>query len=354
MFLAIRELIHAKFRYVLIGFIMVLVASLIFIISGLAKGLSADNASAIQNLETDYIVVDAEAESDITKSFIDREKLDEIEQISGVEKANTLSIRMMNASVNGTEQNEDVALFVTEADGMLIPSITEGNSITQDNEVIADSMLKREGLKLGDTLKFGDESEYTIAGFADKQRYSHTSVLYMEASGRDRINAVTIQANPGKIDEIKNGIGNDFDILTAEEALQGIPSYSSEQASLNMMIVFLFVIAAFVLAAFFYVITLQKRDQFGVLKALGAKTIYLVKSLLGQVVLISVICIAIAVGLTMGIKALLPADMPFLLEVSGLIQTSLLVLTVSVIGALISLVQVVNIDPVEAIEGAGK
>lgn len=55
MFLAIRELMHAKFRYILIGVIMVLIAMLIFIISGLAKGLSADNASAVQNLQADQI-----------------------------------------------------------------------------------------------------------------------------------------------------------------------------------------------------------------------------------------------------------------------------------------------------------
>ena len=354
MFLAIRELMYAKFRYVLIGFIMVLVACLIFIISGLAKGLSADNASAIQDLQTDYIIIDSKAENDISKSFIDRGKLEEIAQINGVEKANSLSIRMMNASVNNTEQNEDVALFVTEADGMLMPSVMEGNSLTKQNEVIADSTLKREGLEIGDKLNFGNESEFTIAGFADKQRYSHTSVLFIDGSGRDKINAVAIQIDSEGINAIKNSIGSEFDILTPEEALKGIPSYSQEQASLNMMIIFLFVIAAFVLAAFFYVITLQKREQFGVLKALGAKTIYLVKNLLSQVVLVSILCIGIGVGLTIGIKALLPADMPFLLEASGMIQTSLLVLMVSVAGALISLVQVVTIDPVEAIEGAGK
>ncbi|PAV28197.1 ABC transporter permease [Virgibacillus profundi] len=354
MFLAIRELTHAKFRYVLIGLIMVLIASLIFIISGLTKGLSADNASAIQNLQADYVLMEPDAELEITKSFIPHKKLDDIAKIDGVEEANPLSIRMMNASVNGTQQNEDVALFVTEADGVLLPSVSEGKTIANENEVIADSSLKREGIEIGDTLQFGEESEFTIVGFTDNQRYSHTSVLFMDNGQRDNINAITIQAEEGKIDAIKSTIGDSLDIVTTEEALQGIPSYSQEQASLNMMIIFLFVIAAFVLAAFFYVITLQKRDQFGVLKALGAKTIYLVKNLIGQVVLLSVICIAVGVGLTLGIKALLPEDMPFLLETSGMIQTSLLILAVSVVGALVSLVQVVKIDPIEAIEGAGK
>ncbi|ALX48832.1 ABC transporter permease [Lentibacillus amyloliquefaciens] len=354
MFLAIRELLYAKFRYVLIGLIMVLITLLIFIISGLAQGLSADNASAIQDLKADYILIDPDAELEMTKSFIPHEAHEEVAEIDGVKEAAPLSIRMMNAAVNNTEQNEDVALFVTEADGMLMPSVSEGEKIESQNEVIVDDSLKREGVKIGDTLEFGENSVFTIAGFTENQRYSHTSVVYMDGGESENINAVTIQADEANIDEIRNKLGSTYDVVTKDEALQGIPSYSQEQGSLNMMIIFMFVIAAFVLAAFFYVITLQKRDQFGVLKALGAKTSYLLKNLVSQVVLISFVCIVAAIGLTLGVEALLPEDMPFLLTADEMLQTSILILIVSIIGALVSLFQVVKIDPVEAIEGAGK
>lgn len=354
MFLAIRELFYAKFRYILIGLIMVLIALLIFIISGLAQGLSADNASSIEGLNADYLLIDPDAELEMTKSFIPRETKDEVDGIDGVEEAAPLSIRMMNASVNGTEQNVDVSLFATEADGMLIPSVSEGNGMESQNEVIADDSLKQEGVKIGDTLDFGEDSVLTITGFSENQRYSHTPVVYVHGGESKNINAIAIQAEEENLEEIKSELGSTYDVVTKEEALQGIPSYSQEQASLNMMIIFMFVIAAFVLAAFFYVITLQKRDQFGVLKALGAKTSYLLRNLVGQVVLISFVCIAMAVGLTLGVAALLPEDMPFLLTADEMLQTSILILIVSVVGALVSLFQVIKIDPIEAIEGAGK
>lgn len=222
------------------------------------------------------------------------------------------------------------------------------------NEVIADDSLKQEGVKIGDTLDFGEDSVLTITGFSENQRYSHTPVVYVHGGESKNINAIAIQAEEENLEEIKSELGSTYDVVTKEEALQGIPSYSQEQASLNMMIIFMFVIAAFVLAAFFYVITLQKRDQFGVLKALGAKTSYLLRNLVGQVVLISFVCIAMAVGLTLGVAALLPEDMPFLLTADEMLQTSILILIVSVVGALVSLFQVIKIDPIEAIEGAGK
>lgn len=354
MFLAIRELAHAKIRYALIGLIIVLIASLIFIISGLAKGLSADNASAIQNMQADYILMDTDAELEMTKSFISRTDLDNVLQMDGIEQANSLSVRMMNASVNGSDQNEDVALFVTDGDSMLLPSVRDGSPITKEDEAIVDASLQREGIEIGDRLVFGEESELTVVGFTDNQRYSHTPVVFVDGGGRETINAIAISVDESRADEIRNAVGNSFDMVTKDEALKGIPSYSQEQASLNMMIVFLFVITAFVLAAFFYVITLQKRDQFGVLKALGAKTTYLAQNLVGQVVLISIMCIGIAMGLTLGIAELLPEEMPFLLTADEMVQTSILILIVSIIGAFLSLIQIVKIDPIEAIEGAGK
>lgn len=43
MFLALRELKHAKLRYILIGLIMVLIAWLVLFVTGLANGLANDN-----------------------------------------------------------------------------------------------------------------------------------------------------------------------------------------------------------------------------------------------------------------------------------------------------------------------
>ena len=73
---------------------------------------------------------------------------------------------------------------------------------------------------------------------------------------------------------------NYSDLVTASknDIVTNIPGYSEEQGSLTMMITFLYIIAAFVLTVFFYVITIQKVDQFGMLKAIGAKTSYLAKS----------------------------------------------------------------------------
>lgn len=102
MFLAIRELKHAKSRFALIGLIMVLVACLTLIVSGLANGLSGDNASAIQNMNADYIIYQSDTDYKLSCSALSRGKLDEIKQQDGVNDAAPLIQTMLTVSQEHT------------------------------------------------------------------------------------------------------------------------------------------------------------------------------------------------------------------------------------------------------------
>ena len=57
-----------------------------------------------------------------------------------------------------------------------------------------------------------------------------------------------------------------------------MPGYTAENGTIMMMLVFLIVISAFVIAVFFYVLTIQKTQQFGVMKAIGASNGFIAKS----------------------------------------------------------------------------
>lgn len=360
MFLAIRELKHSKVRYLLIGLIMVLVAWLVFIISGLANGLSAENASSIQSMDADHFVMESGVEHKLSRSTIPMDTLSEVRASTDVKAAESLGQMMFTFNKEGTSKKTDVTIFATDANGFLAPKIIEGKSYDnkKQGELVANDSLKEDGYQVGDTLV--DEisgTSFTIVGFTENQSYSHTPVVYMNVKGwqeinpslknTDAISAIAVQMNPEKEDSLK--AVSDVELITKDEMLQSIPGFKEEQGTLTMMIAFLFVIAAFVLAVFFYVITLQKTNQFGVMKALGASTGYLAKSIVGQVFILAVVCIAISVALTYAVTFIMPEGMPFVLSTSVVIQYSILLLVVSILGSLLSLYRVAKIDAMEAI-----
>lgn len=400
MFLALRELKHSKTRYMLISLIMVLIAWLVLFVSGLAKGLSSDNASSIQNMNADYLVLDQNSDHRLSRSVLTEDTLEQVRQAIGAEAemAEPLGVQMSAVTQAGSLKKIDATFFAVEADGMLAPKVTEGRMIGNDaaEEVVADSSFKAEGLKLGDVIEDQTSGrQFTIVGFSEGQSFSHSPVLHvnfaaweaMESSG-PRVggesstaagasagagataagevsatgevsvageggagvvfNAIAIKGSGSTAATVGAQVSG-VEVISKAEALKGIPGYKEEQGSLLMMIAFLFIIAAFVLAVFFYVITIQKINQFGVLKAIGAKTGLLARSLLAQVLSLSVFSLAVGIALTYGVSAVLPDSMPFELNFSLVGGSALLFLVVAVAGSLLSLYRVAKVDAIEAI-----
>jgi putative ABC transport system permease protein len=151
-----------------------------------------------------------------------------------------------------------------------------------------------------------------------------------------------------KVKELQDALPQ-TEVITKSAAVSAIPGYKEEQGSLMMMIAFLFVISAFVLAVFFYVITIQKTSQFGILKAIGTRTAYLAGSVAMQVLVLSVGSLMISILLVQLFQAVLPSSMPFQLGFSTLLITSLSFVAMSLAGSLFSVWKVAKIDALDAI-----
>ncbi|MGG4093319.1 ABC transporter permease [Paenibacillus lautus] len=362
MFLALRELRHAKLRYLLIGFIMVLIAWLVLFVTGLAQGLSSDNASSIQNMKADYLVLQEESDHRINRSILTEELWNEVQRHPDGNDATPLGVHMNTLTKEGSTAKFDAAFFAIDVQSMLAPKVVEGTMIsnTDTDHVMADRSLKDDGYRLGDRIvDQATGAAFTIAAFTEGQSFSHAPVIHINfeewkallPSSAKQVpiySAVALNGSPEQIEALAREVSG-IEIMTKDEALQGIPGFKEEQGSLIMMIVFLFVIAAFVLAVFFYVITIQKMNQFGVLKAIGAGTGYLVRNLIFQVLTLTIISLAISIGLTYGVSLLLSGIVPFSLPPSVVLLCSLLFLAVSLMGSLLSLYRVIKIDAIEAI-----
>jgi len=371
MFLALRELRHSKARYALIMVIMLLVSFLVLFVTGLAKGLAYANVSAIENMPTNYYVVQGDAEHKFRRSQLNESNLKDVRAIVGNDNATPLGMQMSTITATDLDVKADVTFFAVDMTGPIAPKVVEGEAITNDTlgSVIVDRKLEESGIKIGSVISDQQTGlTFKVAGFVENNSYSHTPVVYINAQDWQELtqgvsqkgttvhpasfNLIAVHATSDQATSLQTGLKG-VDVITQKEAISSIPGYSEEQGSLLMMIAFLFVISAVVLAVFFYVITIQKTSQFGILKAMGTKTSYLAWSVLGQVLLLSVSSLVVSLLMIGGMTMILPESMPFQLNTPTLILTSSLFVGMSLIGSLISVLKVAKVDALEAIGRVG-
>lgn len=371
MFLAIKELKHSKLRFLLIGIITVLIAWLVFILAGLGNGLSNLSAATLKNIDMDYAVFEEGSRASMSRSILNESLVKDLKNQSGVKDAAPMGATMGTVlkdkdSAADDSGKVDVAILGIAPGSFLEPEVVEGKSLDKDKplEVIANDSLKEKGFKIGDTLKIeGSLEKVKIAGFVSNETYNHLPAIFttlekwrsiqFAAPGSNRgvenpINAIMLKGKNMDAEKI-SGQFSKVEIVTKAQAIQGLPGYREENGTIMMMLAFLLAISAFVLGVFFYVLTLQKTNQFGVLKAIGASNRFLGRSIVSQVFLLSLSSILIGILLTYGTALLLPDDMPFQLDIKLVAGYSLLMLFVSILGSLASVRKITKIDPLLAI-----
>jgi putative ABC transport system permease protein len=136
---------------------------------------------------------------------------------------------------------------------------------------------------------------------------------------------------------------------TPKETFNSIPGVRPQQNTANAIQGFALVIGATVIGVFFYVLTLQKVGQIGILKAIGASSWFVFRQLLVQVVLISAIGMTVALPLTFMTVNALSGSVPLLIEPAKIVVAILLLLATAVIGVLFSGRRISTIDPLIAL-----
>src|SRR5699024_11283398 len=77
--IAFKELKYYKFKYLLIGVILFLLAFLVMFVSSLAQGLGKDNISMIESLYGEEIVIEKDANDEIQQSKLSDDVIQQAE-----------------------------------------------------------------------------------------------------------------------------------------------------------------------------------------------------------------------------------------------------------------------------------
>ena len=353
MFLAINEIKYAKYRYVLVTGMIFLISYLVFFLTGLAFGLAQDNRTAVDKWDADSIILMKDANNNLGMSMIDYEVLD---QITAEDKAVVSQLPGV-VSKKGTEASLNAIFFGIDQDQFLMPDVSEGRIFAEDKEVVADRSLQDEyDVQIGDQLKIsGNETVVTVVGFTEKAKFNVSPVLYTSletyqelrygdkgAGQPAKVNGIVTR---GKVSDLPKNVVN----IEIGTFIQKLPGYSAQVLTFGFMIGFLILIASIVVGIFMYVLTMQKTDLFGVMKAQGISSRYIGTSVVIQTFLLTTTGVVTGLLGTVGTAYVLPSKVPFesnLLFYGGI---SLLMVAFASLGALFSVKAIVKIDPLKAI-----
>lgn len=370
MFLALREIAFARGRFVIMGAVVALIAILMVLLSGLSVGLVNDGVSGLQRMKTTSFAVqeDVGKDSAFSRSVISTKAVDVWAEQDGVEEAAPFG----NALVNGKTDSDvdiDLALFGIELDSFLAPEVAEGSALTgAPDEVVLSSTAAEEGVEVGDVITVEQTgAKLRVAGImADQHTFGHVDIGYLPLRTWQEIHAGVREGDQiadRVYDEITAVavVGKDVDLaagdraagttsMTTEESFGASPGYTAETSTLSLIQVFLYAISALVVGAFFTVLTIQRKSEISVMRAIGASTRYLLRDSLTQSVILLAVsaAVGVAVGLAMG-AFLATTAMPFALEAGPIAAPTALLLVLGVIGAAAAVVLIVRVDPLTAL-----
>ncbi|WP_210367566.1 ABC transporter permease [Bacillus sp. REN3] len=338
--IAWKEIKKNKVRFLILGSIVFLVSLLTFIISGLANGLSQDNAALIKDLPNGHFYMNKDAEETYNLSRIDSSIQGEM--LSKQKDAVALSIQM--GFLNDETGKQRSVAFVTSTESKLFENVKSG-------EIVLDRSLEEEGIKIGDTLTNNQHrGEFVVKGFVDQKKYSHAPVAYINMENyREmfRVEEMQLVFIPGE-DSPQEFTG--LQSFSKKDFLNTIPSYSAEQMSLNMIVWFLVVISGMLFAIFFYMMNVQKIGLYGILKAIGVKTSTLFIMMWTQMIFITVIALSLSVTLGQLSNIIAPEGLPFSLTPGTTAQLSAVFFIIGFIGATLSGIQIKKVEPLQAIQ----
>lgn len=359
MFLALRDLRRGIRRFLLVGLVVTLIGTLSTVLAALADGLVRDGTSGLRELPLTNIAFQPNARSVFSRSTLDSKALDAWEKAPGV-VASPLGMSFINADPLGSGPDLDLAMFGIADDSFLLPDEGARAAMSQPGTLVLAEELREEGAKVGDRYRVtGADVDLRVVGFTFAGSYGHVPLAYTSldtwrsiaygSDPRGRFSAVAIKAEPGADLAATDRIAG-TETVTKKQSYDGSPGYSAETATMTLIRSFLVVIAALVVGAFFTVLTIQRTRQIGLLKAMGASNLYVLRDGLGQMAV--VVVVGTLAGLLVGtglVELLASGQAPVELTRSAILVTVGSMVGAGLLGSLVAFRRITSVEPAIAL-----
>lgn len=374
MFLALKEMRRAKVRFGLLISAIGLLVLLILAQQAIQTGLITSFIGAIERQSAPVVVYATDGQRTLQGSVITPPLEQKIRSVDGIERSGRIGQGTFTVTVNESGDDSDAAIIgYTDSDLGAPERVEAGRLPNGPGEAVGSNP----GFELGDTVtvlgpggKGGAGSEINVVGIADDAQLQVTPTLFapwddyiaaVQASNPDARtvlpSAIGIAPSdgvtPAALAEKVNAASPEADALTREDAADKSPGVGEVRSSFGVIFLLFGLVVPLVTGLFFLIITLQKSGSLTLLRAVGAQSGRLVRSLIFQVLVV------IGGGLAVGIVLYIPVSQARLGEIKlsfdpgAVVLWSVLLLVLGLLSAIVSARRVLAIDPIEATTGEG-
>jgi len=364
--LALKELRRRPGRFATATVIITLIAILLMFLASLLNGLIRSSTGAIRAQDADAIVYSSTAQASFPRSRIDVDVRTQIEALPGVDEVGGIGLVQLGARVpgNGPRDLANVALFGYELapDGVPEPPAA--------GQAYADEILKADNIDVGMTVLLGPaRTPVEVIGFvADTSFNGQGGMWASEATWRSTLaenrpdaqladgvwQALVVRGDDDIAAQIDVATSGATDSYTVDDAVNAIPGVEEQQGTFNQIIGVTIVVALVVIGLFFALLTVERLSLYGVLKALGAKSLTIFGGLMVQAVVVTLVASTVA-GLLVVLLDLVipPGSIPIFVSPGSILSSTALLLLAAAAGCSFSLRRVLKVDPASAIGTSG-
>lgn len=286
-------------------------------------------------------------------------QLDKLKK-SNIDTSNGLAIQRASISQLSSDKKEDVTYFAIENGQLIEPKLTSGQGLFhQKNSIVLDQSFEEKGIQIGDVVKdVASKKTLVVSGFAKDAMYGHSPVAFISNATFETLRKESLPSyqwapqayltkKTVKAAQLPEGIKS----FSQKTVISKIPGYAAENMTLTMITWVLLIASSAILGVFFYILTLQKLKQFGVLKAIGMSMTEIAGIQLSQIGILAFLGLGIGVAVATLLAQILPASMPFYLVWSDVFLVTASFFIIAMICGCLTLLKVKQVDPVQVISG---
>jgi putative ABC transport system permease protein len=375
-YLAVKEVIRNKGRFLLVALVIALITLLVLFIAALGEGLANGNRQYVANLDAQLVVFLEKSDYSISASRLDTNAVNAVRRVDGVADAGP--IYTSNTEIVSLPKPLKVSMLGAEAGRPGMPPILEGRNFRsgQSREAVMDrNVALRSDIKIGDTIRIrstqGTKDEFfelQIVGLVAGQSYFFQPTIFVPSATWEKIrpqseadlnsdtpypNIIAVKlVDPTQVNTISKRLIDkvpNIEVADIETTINTIPGYSAQQGTVQTQGVFTLLIGILVIGGFFQIQILQKVPQIGVLKAIGSSNGVVGLSAVIQIIVVTALGVGIGGGMTYLFSLGFPPTIPLVFNGARSLIAVVLLLLIGPLGGMVSIIYAVRIEPLKAL-----